>query len=630
MPLGAFRLNSIARYIVSGAPALGDYGLWRVLDNPNAYSTSSGDQFGQSVAVSENYYIVGTREEDDVDGTQSGKAYIYSTSTGELLHTLNNPNPYDTSFGDQFGSSVSISNNYAIVGAPGEQAGFGTNTGKAYIYSTTTGSLLYTLDSPVATFGVFFGQSVGITNTHAIVGAYGVTDAGVSDSGKAYIYSTSTGSLLYTLDNPNAYSTSANDNFGCSVSISNDYAIVGARFEDDAGGSESGKAYIFDVSDGSLLYTLDNPNAYSTSDNDRFGHSVSISNTHAIVGAFFEDDANGSGSGKAYIYSTSTGELLHTLNNPNPYDTGLNDNFGELVAISDNYAIVGTYQEDDAVGLGVGKAYIYSNSTGELLQTLDNPNSYSLTIGDQFAWSVGITDNYAIIGSRLEDDAGGQSSGKAYLYTRVEDDHITPSSAGIVYRTFASSTATTITIPALVQEGDLLVLADTSTTVTDVTPSGWTSISKVTTTGIRTNVSYKIAGSGDAGTSVTGMAGTTRKIMSVHRNVGTNSLTVDEISTPSAQATTAAPSNQTITGGTKPCIYFAVYGKTASTVPTRGFTGLPTGLTAQTNSSISTSGVYLLSAVFDAGVNEHTVTNVTISMTDAGTNTLQSFRINLS
>jgi len=56
---------------------------------------------------------------------------------------------------------------------------------------------------------------------------------------------TPTGSLLWILDNPNAYGNSGSDNFGFSVSISGNYAIVGAWLEDDAGGNESGKAYIF-------------------------------------------------------------------------------------------------------------------------------------------------------------------------------------------------------------------------------------------------------------------------------------------------------------------------------------------------------------------------------------------------
>ena len=54
-----------------------------------------------------------------------------------------------------------------------------------------------------------------------------------------------TGSLLQTLNNPNAYSTAATDYFGQSVAISGNRVVVGAHGEDDAGGTASGKAYIY-------------------------------------------------------------------------------------------------------------------------------------------------------------------------------------------------------------------------------------------------------------------------------------------------------------------------------------------------------------------------------------------------
>ena len=103
-------------------------------------------------------------------------------------------------------------------------------------------------------------------------------------------------------NNPNAYGTSANDRFGYSVSVDGNRIIVSAPYEDDAGGTSSGKAYIFDVTTGSLLHTLNNPNAYSTSADDRFGYSVAISGNRVVVGAFGEDDAGGTDSGKAYVY----------------------------------------------------------------------------------------------------------------------------------------------------------------------------------------------------------------------------------------------------------------------------------------------------------------------------------------
>jgi outer membrane protein assembly factor BamB len=183
------------------------------------------------------------------------------------------------------------------------------------------------------------------------------------DSGKAYIYDNATGALLWTLDNPNAYDTSAVDYFGISVSISDTYSIVGAYQEGDAGGLGSGKAYIYDNATGALLWTLDNPNAYGTSADDQFGYSVSISDSYAIVGAYREDSIDGTNSGKAYIFDNATGALLHTLDNPNAYDTTAGDRFGYSVGISNTHAIVGAYSESDDGGTYSGKTYIYKIDT---------------------------------------------------------------------------------------------------------------------------------------------------------------------------------------------------------------------------------------------------------------------------
>jgi len=227
--------------------------------------------------------------------------------------------------------------------------------------------------------------------------------------------------LKYTLDNPNAYSTSGGDSFGVSTAISGNYAIVGAFNEDDAGGTNSGKAYIFNVTTGALVHTLDNPNPFAGAyTGDYFGSSVSISGNYAIVGADFEDDADGQNSGKAYIFNVTTGALVHTLDNPNPYGGSSNDNFGASVSISGNYAIVGAFNEDapDFIGVNTGKAYIFNVTTGALVHTLDNPDAYIGSGPDWFGFSVAISGNCAIVGAVNEDDAGGATSGKAYVYVK--------------------------------------------------------------------------------------------------------------------------------------------------------------------------------------------------------------------
>jgi hypothetical protein len=120
-------------------------------------------------------------------------------------------------------------------------------------------------------------------------------------SGSAYIFKRN-GTNWTQEDKILASDGEANDCFGRSVSINGDYAIIGA-YGDDDNGFLSGSAYIFKrtgtnwIQDDKLL-SLDG------TVQDRFGCSVSTSGDYAIIGAR-GDDINGELTGSAYIYKRS-------------------------------------------------------------------------------------------------------------------------------------------------------------------------------------------------------------------------------------------------------------------------------------------------------------------------------------
>ena len=385
--------------------------LLHTLNDPNAYGTSFLDQFGYSSAISSDYAIVGCRFEDDDGGAQSGKAYIFNTTTGALLHTLDNPNSGANQY---FGSSVGLFGNYAVVSAPDTSAG-----GNVYVFNATTGALLRTINNPDPDgnggYQDNFGGSLGISGDYIIVGASG-EDTTATNSGIAYIFNVATGALIHTLINPSngPVGTAANDAFGSSVAISGNYAIVGAYGEDNYDAANSGMAYIFNVTTGALVYTLDNPNAYGTGANDAFGSSVAMSGNYAIVGVDREDKAGGLDSGKAYIFNVTTGALLHTLDNPTPSAGDYGDQFGYAVGISGDFAVVGALY-DDAGGTDAGRAYIFDVTTGLLVKTLANPTAVGSSDNDRFGSSVAISGNYCIVTAPTE-DFDEAASGTAYIF----------------------------------------------------------------------------------------------------------------------------------------------------------------------------------------------------------------------
>jgi hypothetical protein len=144
------------------------------------------------------------------------------------------------------------------------------------------------------------------------VGAFGDDDNG-TDSGSAYVFERSDSSWN-EIAKLTASDGASGDYFGLSVSISGDYAIVGAYGDDDNDAPYSGSAYVFERSDSSWNEIAKLTASDGTSW-DQFGRSVSISGDYAIVGAF-ADYANGNYySGSAYVFS------LTPPNNPAVFRT---------------------------------------------------------------------------------------------------------------------------------------------------------------------------------------------------------------------------------------------------------------------------------------------------------------------
>ena len=187
-------------------------------------------------------YIIGGGPQDDEGGSAAGAAYIFKktgtswTQTAKLMASDPNTN-------DQFGEFCEISGDYAIVGNYQEDAG-GTSAGAAYIYKRDTGAETWTQQAKLMASNAgssdFFGRGVSIDGDYAIVGAP-YEDTGGDGAGAAYIFKRSGASwsqqaIILASDAASA------DEYGWDVSISGDYAVVGARQEDE-GGSNAGAAY---------------------------------------------------------------------------------------------------------------------------------------------------------------------------------------------------------------------------------------------------------------------------------------------------------------------------------------------------------------------------------------------------
>ncbi len=242
-----------------------------------------------------------------------------------------------------------------------------------------------------------FGQSVSIDGDYAIVGANGN-----DDGGSAYIFKRS-GTTWSQQAKLTASDAAQNDDFGTSVSISGDYAIVGAHANDD-GGSYSGSAYIF-VRSGTNWTEQAKLTASDANGADEFGISVSIDGDYAIVGAYRDDD-DGSDSGSAYIFVRS-GTNWTQQTKLTALDGGVGDVFGYSVSIDGDYAIVGSTGDDDD-GSNSGSAYIFVRS-GTTWTQQTKLTASDAAASDYFGDSVSFDGDYAIVGSSGIDDDGSVS-----------------------------------------------------------------------------------------------------------------------------------------------------------------------------------------------------------------------------
>ena len=315
-------------------------GGWTLEAELTASDAAAGDQFGGSVSVSGDTAVVGASGDDD-GGSSSGSAYVF-TRSGGVWTQQQKLTASDAAAYDYFGWSVSVTGDTVAVGASLDDDG-GSNSGSAYIFTRSGGvwTQQQKLTASDAAAGDDFGVSVSVSGDTAVVGAYMDDDEG-ADTGSATIF-TRSGVTWTEQAKLNSVDAAADDCLGWSVSVSGDTAVVGAPTDAD-GGSDSGSAYVFTRS-GGVWTQQQKLTASDAAENDYFGYSVSVSGDTAVVGAYYNDDG-GSNSGSAYVF-TRSGGVWTQQQKLTASDAAANDWFGCSVSVSGDTAVVGAYMDDD-------------------------------------------------------------------------------------------------------------------------------------------------------------------------------------------------------------------------------------------------------------------------------------------
>jgi hypothetical protein len=454
-----------------------------------ANDASSFIRFGASVAISDDTLVVGAPWAAD----HAGAVYVFINDGGSwrqqaYLVASNAEGSYSPLYmpsfirpnGDSFGSSVAISGNTIVVGAPyedssangGEDDNSATYAGAAYVFTRSDGiwsqqAYLKASNAEGTNAndedGDRFGSSVAVSGDTLIIGAPLEDSASLSEdnnsalnAGAVYVFTRSGetwGQQAYLKANPldddaenlHVISSNIGDRFGSSVALSGDTLIVGAPDENssvigaetDRSEPRSGAVYVFTRSDN--LWTRQAFLKASNSDSqDKFGTYVAISGDTLAVGApgeassaqGTESDNTNYHAGAVYIFTQNEAQWNQQArlkaSNANMFDT-----FGSSLAITGDTLVVGAPNEGSAANSGeaddsadeAGAAYLFTRSDGIWSQQtfLKASNAES---EDHFGNAVALSDQTLVVTAPDEDSSadGGEadnstlSSGAAYIW----------------------------------------------------------------------------------------------------------------------------------------------------------------------------------------------------------------------
>lgn len=398
-----------------------------------------GNAFGTSIAINEdgsriaigspfeNSDATGINGDDaNINRTNSGAVYVFTRSGAtwnqEAYIKASNPG-----VGDEFGNNVSISNNGTkiVVGAHHERSnatgvnGDQTNNafiraGAAYVFSRagSTWSQEAYLKASNTNSSDFFGEKVSIDgdgSTIAIAAidesssATGVngddTDNSLNDSGAIYIFSRS-GTNWSQEAYIKASNANVNDNFGASVSISDNgnRVLVGATGEDSSSSgvnldetdnslSNSGAVYLFDKSGTTWSQT-----AYIKASNpdsgDEFGSNVAISGSGTtLMISSIEESSDTAGinngnqnhnyfsdAGAVYIFNEVNGLFWQQTDYIKASNTNVEDQFGFSVSLNSDgtrLSVGANLEDSDATGIN-GDLENNANSNSGAVYIIEN------------------------------------------------------------------------------------------------------------------------------------------------------------------------------------------------------------------------------------------------------------------
>jgi len=339
----------------------------------------------------------------------------------------------DEVINDNFGSAVTMNDEYMLIGSYNAQGVSLSDVGKVYVWkkSYSTFSEYQILAPNLQATSMNFGSAVAIEDNFLMVGAPNRFFNSKEKAGSVYYYKYNGGTAKWGILNSGPYkedeliehgTPAAFDRFGCSISIDGNYMIIGASGK---GGGGKGKACIYKYQSNNWVFVKDIVGSTSVN-NDEFGHKVQVLGNLAYV--------------SAPNHNTNRG-IIYIFNRTN----GGSDNWGEIQKVVIESAYINTYFGNDFCfgnSWGIignkrsntleGQAFFikYNNATERwgTQGITDYQPEQTITASDggpndMFGYAVSLNGNDAIVGAYKKKGDGTNETGGAYIYKYTGENY---------------------------------------------------------------------------------------------------------------------------------------------------------------------------------------------------------------
>ncbi len=293
---------------------------WTQQAEMTASDATGADNFGNAIAVSGETALIASPTKDSLRGAVY--VFVRSITDGTWSQQAKLTLPGAAS-GTAFGEAISLSGDTAVIGA----------SGAAYVYvrSGTTWTQQAKLIGSDTVPSDIFGFAVAVDGDTAVVTAFQADSA----RGAAYVF-VRNGANWTQQAKLTASDAAVNDLVGRAVSLNGDTVLLGTSFQNKF----QGGAYVF-VRSGATWTQQAKLTASDAASGDNFGFSLSVSGDTAIVGAYNKSGAEGA----AYVFVRANGnwtqqtKLLAS-------DAKAGQVFGIAVSIDGDLAVVGANRAD--------------------------------------------------------------------------------------------------------------------------------------------------------------------------------------------------------------------------------------------------------------------------------------------